>query len=176
MQQSDPKFAVDVNDLCGYPPYSGDRIRARRRSLWERYVLIENATAEVHAARRRHQRELAQRTRLRRFVGTVDVMIEACEEAHLQGLKEVPTDLRERTEDILRRARRIVALTGDADAIEAVAEATRRNQPKIADVMDVLWTVQEVVFDLMLPWRTELPEDVELPGTPAGPWRYDSAA
>jgi len=139
-------------------------------------VLIENATSEVHSARRRHQRELAERTRLRRLVGRVDTVIEACEEAHLQGLKEVPPDLTQRSATMLRTARRIVARTGDATALQTVDEAAQRNCPRITDVMDVFWTVQEVVFDLMLPWRTELPEDVELPGTSLGPWRYDSAA
>jgi hypothetical protein len=40
--------------------------------------------------------------------------------------------------------------------------------------MDILWTIQEVVFDLMLPWRTQLPEDVEPEGDEAslvGFWR-----
>lgn len=138
--------------------------------------MIENATSEVHEARRRHQRELSQRTRLRRFVGKADALIEACEEAHLQGLKEVPADLAERSSETLGRARRIVASTGNREALTAVEDAVSRNQPKITDVMDVVWTIQEVVFDLMLPWRTELPEDVELAGTPTGPWRYDSAA
>ena len=139
-------------------------------------MLIENATAEVHAARRRHQREIAERNRLRRLVERVDVVIEACEEAHLQGLKEVPGDLGERSEGMLKTAHRIVRHTGDVEALGVVEETIGRNRPKITDVMDCLWTVQEVVFDLMLPWRTQLPEDVELPASPAGPWRYDSAA
>ena len=42
------------------------------------------------------------------------------------------------------------------------------------EVMDILWTIQEIVFDMMLPWRTELPEDVESEGDDvalAGFWR-----
>lgn len=140
-------------------------------------MLIENATAELHGARRRHQRELAERTRLRRLITRVDEVIEACEEAHLQGLKECPPDLADRSKSVLRSARRAVALTRDEQAVGAVSAAAARNQPKITDVMDVLWTVQEVVFDLMLPWRTDLPEDVELAGAAGGGlWRWDSAA
>lgn len=139
-------------------------------------MLIENATAEVHSARRRHQREIAERNRLRRLVERVDGVIEACEEAHLQGLKEVPGDLGQRSEAMLRTAQRIVGKTGCVEALGVVDDTLARNRPKITDVMDCLWTVQEVVFDLMLPWRTQLPEDVELAASPAGPWRYDSAA
>lgn len=139
-------------------------------------MMIETATAEVHAARRRHQREIAERNRLRRLVARVDHVIEACEEAHLQGLKEVPADLEERSAATLRTARRIVARTGNADTLRVVDEMVQRPRVKITDVMDALWAVQEVVFDLMLPWRTELPEDVEVTATPIGPWRYDSAA
>jgi hypothetical protein len=138
--------------------------------------VIGTATTEVHEARRRHQRELAERTRLRRFVGRLDGVIEACEEAHLQGLKEIPPDLAQRSTSALRTARRLVRRRGDAEANAAVEEAVRRRQLKITEAMDSLWTVQEVIFDLMLPWRTELPEDVDLPGAPSGPWRYDSAA
>jgi len=139
-------------------------------------VLIENATAEVHGARQRHLRERAHRTRLRRLVSRVDTVIEACEEAHLQGLKEIPPELADSTTATLRTARRIVATTGDEEALRVVEDMCARPRPKISDAMDALWTVQEAVFDVMLPWRSKLPEDVELPGTPLGPWRYDSAA
>lgn len=154
----------------------GDR-SATGADVWEScLVMIETATAEVHAARRRHQREIAERNRLRRLVARVDSVIEACEEAHLQGLKDVPPDLEERSAATLRTARRIVARTGRSEALQVVDEMVRRPCTKIVDVMDALWTVQEVVFDLMLPWRAELPEDVDVSGTPVGPWRYDSAA
>ncbi|TMB91732.1 MAG: hypothetical protein E6J45_04765 [Chloroflexi bacterium] len=56
----------------------------------------------------------------------------------------------------------------------AVDEALERRQIKITEVMDILWTIQEIVFDLMLPWRTQLPEDVEPEGDDvslAGFWR-----
>jgi hypothetical protein len=139
-------------------------------------VLIENATAEVHDARQRHLRDQAHRTRLRRLVSKVDVLIEACEEAHLQGLKDIPAEIATATTATLRTARRVVATTGDQDALRVVEDMCARPRPKITDAMDALWTVQEAVFDVMLPWRSELPEDVELPGTPHGPWRYDSAA
>ena len=139
-------------------------------------VPIENATAEVHAARQRHRRELAERSRLRRLVERVDSVIEACEETHLQGLKEVPPDLAESAGRVLVVARRVVRLSGDSEAIGAVAEVSARPQQRITDVMDILWTIQEIVFDLMLPWRTELPEDVEIAGAPVPGWRYDPAA
>jgi hypothetical protein len=141
-------------------------------------MLIQNATAEVHSARRRHQRELAARNRLRRLVADIDEIIEACEETHLQSIKECPSDLKERHRRLLAKASRIVARSGNARAAAAVEEQVSRHVHKVTEVMDTLWIVQDIVFDLMLPWRTELPEDVELSplGVPVLPWRYDSAA
>ena len=143
--------------------------------LAENWMLIENATAELHRARLRHQRDLAERTRFRRLVERVDEVIELCEETHLQGIKEAPKDLAQQSGELLRNAVGIVEGAGDETALRAVTDAVARRQVKVTEIMDVLWTVQEVVFDLMLPWRCELPEDVEVtPGS--GIWRYDSAA
>jgi hypothetical protein len=140
-------------------------------------LLIANATDAVHEARRRHRRELAERTRLRRLVERVDTVIEACEEAHLQGFKESPPDLAEAADKVFASARRCVRLTGDEAATQLVVEVCGRARPRITDTMDGLWTVQEIVFDLMLPWRTQLPDDVELVGGPLAPtWRFNSAA
>jgi hypothetical protein len=137
-------------------------------------LLIENATREVHAARQRHRREIVERTRLRRLVERVDSAIELCEETHLQGIKEVPPDVAERARKVFVFARGAVRKTGESEALTAVDEALARRQVKITEVMDILWTIQEIVFDLMLPWRTELPEDVEAEGDDfslAGFWR-----
>lgn len=139
-------------------------------------MLIQNATAEVHSARRRHQRELAVRNRFRRLVGDIDVLVEACEETHLQAVKEAPGDLKERQAQLLGRASRVIARTGNADAMLTVEEQLGRPIRKVTELMDSLWVTQDVVFDLMLPWRSELPEDVELQGVAVLPWRYDSAA
>ena len=74
------------------------------------------------------------------------------------------------------RVGRSIRLTGDTEATQLVRDVCSRPRPKITDTMDGLWTVQEVVFDLMLPWRTELPEDVELIGSPLPPtWRFNAA-
>ena len=140
-------------------------------------MLIETATKEVHAARRRHRRETVERTRLRRLVERVDAVIELCEETHLQGIKEVPEDVMARAQKVFTFARRAVRLTGDADALKGVDEALTRRKVKITEVMDILWTMQEIVFQLMLPWRTELPDDVEGPDTLTADWReYTTAA
>ena len=137
-------------------------------------LLIESATKEVHAARTRHRHEIVERTRLRRLVERVDGAIELCEETHLQGIKEVPPDVAERARKVFSFARGAVRKTDDEEAITAVEEALARRQVKITEVMDILWTIQEIVFDMMLPWRTELPEDVEAEGDElalAGFWR-----
>ena len=139
-------------------------------------MLIENATAELHRARLRHQHDLAERTRLRRLVERVDQIIELCEETHLQGIKEAPRDLAQQSADLLHTAVAIVEDDGDETAQRVVTDAMARRQVKVTEIMDVLWSVQEVVFDLMLPWRTELPDDVELVGAPLAPtWRFNAA-
>ncbi len=137
-------------------------------------MLIEEATQEVHTARRRHHLELVERTRFRRLVERVDSAIELCEETHLQGIKEVPADLAVRVQRVFAFARKAVRLNGDEAARRQVEETLARRQTKITEVMDMLWTIQEIVFDLMLPWRTQLPEDVEMDGdgSDAGEWRH----
>lgn len=125
-------------------------------------MLIESATQEVHAARQRHRLEVVERTRLRRLIERLDSAIELCEETHLQGIKEVPPDVAARAKRVFTFARRAVRLTGDTDAAGQVEIVLMRRQLKVTEVMDMLWTIQEIVFDLMLPWRTELPDDVEM--------------
>ena len=124
-------------------------------------MLIESATKEVHTARQRHHRDMVERTRMRRLVERVDRAIELCEETHLQGIKEVPADVAERAQKVFAFARSAVRKSENEEAIKAVEETLARRQVKITEVMDMLWTIQEIVFDMMLPWRTELPEDVE---------------
>ncbi|MFN2568843.1 MAG: hypothetical protein ABR564_04485 [Candidatus Dormibacteria bacterium] len=133
-------------------------------------MLIETATKQVHAARRRHRDEKVRRTRMRRLVERVDAAIAMCEETHLQGIKEVPEDVAARAQRVFTFARRAIRVTGDVSALQALDEALAQRRVKITEVMDILWTVQEICFDLMLPWRTDLPEDVE--ATEAGTeWR-----
>lgn len=124
-------------------------------------MLIEDATEEVHAARRQYHLEVVERTRLRRFIERVDAVIAACEETHLQGIKEVSPELRSQADKAFAFGRKAVRLTGDEFSSKVVDETLARRQIKITEVMDALWAMQEIVFDLMLPWRTELPEDVE---------------
>ena len=152
---------------------STELLPRRPAPTWENELLIENATQEVHDARKRHHREMVERTRLRRLVERVDEVISACEEIHLQGIKETPADLKSRAEDVFSFARSAVSKTGDREALATVEEAIGRRQIKITEIMDILWTIQEIVFDLMLPWRTELPEDVEPEGPISGApdWR-----
>ena len=154
------------------------RRRVSRLATGRDPLLIEDATQEVHRARRRHHLEVVERTRLRRLVERVDSAIELCEETHLQGMKEVPPDVALRAQRVFTFARKAVRLTGDDTACRLVDETLARRHAKITEIMDMLWTIQEIVFDLMLPWRTELPEDVEIdddePG--AGEWRHFNPA
>ncbi|MGC8460633.1 MAG: hypothetical protein ACP5OR_02130 [Candidatus Dormibacteria bacterium] len=125
-------------------------------------MLIERATAEVHASRRQHCVDMVERTRLRRLVERVDKVIEECEEAHLQGLKEVNPEIEARATRIFTFAQKAIARTGNDEATQAVREVLARKHVKITDIMDILWEIQEIAFNVMLPWRSELPEDVDL--------------
>jgi hypothetical protein len=158
---------------CGDPNVDNPTVSNRGINPRRFELLIEDATQEVHDARKRHHREMVERTRLRRLVERVDEVISACEEIHLQSIKETPADLKSRAEDVFAFARSAVSKTGDREALAIVEEAIGRRQVKITEIMDILWTIQEIVFDLMLPWRTELPEDVEpeAPITGAPDWR-----
>src|SRR5438270_11823427 len=98
-------------------------------------LLIESATREVHDARKRHRREVVERTRLRRLVERVDSAIELCEETHLHGTKEVPPDVASRSNKVFLFARSAVRKTGHPEAIAAVDEALARRQVKITEVM-----------------------------------------
>lgn len=124
-------------------------------------MLIENATAELHAARQRDLRDRAERQRLHHLVQEIDHVIQTCEETHLQRIKQVTPTIAELHARALARARAEVAGLGDYEAVRQV-EAIARIQPRrIVHVMDAMWAVQEVLFDLMQPQRTRLPEDAD---------------
>jgi hypothetical protein len=118
-------------------------------------MLIQNATADVLASRRHHERELAERNRFRKLVAAIDESVAACEETHLLGIKKCPADLKQRQKTVLVQAQRAVSGSGNAEAIAIVEEQAAREVRKVTDVMDTLWIVQEVIFDLMQPWRSE---------------------
>jgi len=124
-------------------------------------LLIENATAELHAARRRDLRDRADRQRLRLLVEEIDQVIQTCEETHLQRIKQVTPAIAELHARALAHARADVSDLDDLEALRQV-EAIARIQPRrIVHVMDAMWAVQEVLFDLMQPHRTRLPEDTD---------------
>ena len=137
-------------------------------------MLIENATAELHAARRRDARERVERERLRRLVAEIDRVIQTCEETHLQRVKQVTPAIAEMSTRVLAQAREDVGEMGDFEALRALEGIARIQPRRIVHVMDMMWAVQEVLFDLMQPDRTRLPEDTEeLRGITAqvGSWR-----
>jgi hypothetical protein len=134
-------------------------------------LLIENATAELIAARRRDLRERAERQRLHRLVQEIDKVIQTCEETHLQRIKQITPAIADMYARVLERARAEVDETGDFEALHAM-EAIARIQPRrIVHIMDAMWAVQEVLFDLMQPSRTRLPEDIDEGAPQPGTWR-----
>jgi hypothetical protein len=124
-------------------------------------LLIENATAELIAARRRDLRDREERARLRRLVEEIDRLILLCEETHLQRVKQITPAIAETYTRELARAREEVGNLGEFEALRALEGIARTQPRRIVHVMDAMWAVQEVLFDLMQPHRTRLPEDPE---------------
>lgn len=136
----------------------------------ETHLLIENATAELHAARRQDLQDRAERRRLHRLVDEIDRVIQTCEETHLQRIKQITPAIGEMYATALYHAREAVRSDGDAEAQRAVESISRIQPRRIVHVMDAMWAVQEVLFDLMQPDRTRLPEDSE-DEAQRGSWR-----
>jgi hypothetical protein len=124
-------------------------------------LLIETATAELHAARRQDLRDREERLRLRRLVADIDRVIQTCEETHLQRIKQITPAIAEAHATVLARAREDVGGLGEFEALRALEGIARVQPRRIVHVMDAMWAVQEVLFDLMQPHRTRLPEDTE---------------
>jgi hypothetical protein len=134
-------------------------------------LLIENATAELHAARRQDLRDRAERQRLHCLVQDIDRVIQTCEETHLQRIKQITPAIAGMYSGVLERTREEVSETGDFEAIRAVEGISRIQPRRIVHIMDAMWAVQEVLFDLMQPSRQRLPEDIEDASAQAGSWR-----
>ena len=124
-------------------------------------MLIENATAELHAARREDLRDREERQRLRRLVAEIDRVIQTCEETHLQRVKQVTPAIADAYERVLAHAREDVGALGEFEALRALEGIARMQTRRIVHVMDAMWAVQEVLFDLMQPHRQRLPEDTD---------------
>lgn len=122
-------------------------------------MLIENATAELHAARRQDLRHRAERQRLRRLVLDIDRVIQTCEETHLQRIKQVTPAIAQAHTRVLAQARQDASDLDEWDALRQIEGIARIQPRRIVHVMDAMWAVQEVLFDLMQPHRTRLPEE-----------------
>ena len=141
-------------------------------------MLIENATAELHAARRQDLRDRADRQRLRRLVLDIDRVIQTCEETHLERIKQITPVIAEAHTRMLARARQDASDLGEWDALRQIESIARIQPRRIVHVMDAMWAVQEVLFDLMQPHRTRLPQEIDdapvrrpLLHTAQGSWR-----
>jgi hypothetical protein len=140
-----------------------------RRS--ETPLLIQNATAELLAARRQDIRHRADRRRLHTAVDEIDRVIQTCEETHLQRIKQITPRIAGMYAQAVEHAGEIVAATGDVEAQRSMESISRIQPRRIVHIMDAMWAVQEVLFDLMQPSRTRLPEDIEDVRAEQGSWR-----
>jgi hypothetical protein len=124
-------------------------------------LLIENATAELHAARRQDLRDRAERRRLHQLVEEIDKVIQTCEETHLQRIKQITPTIAAMYARALEHAGELVSCSGDVEAERSIESIARIQPRRIVHIMDAMWAVQEVLFDLMQPSRQRLPEDIE---------------
>jgi hypothetical protein len=134
-------------------------------------LLIENATAELHAARRQDLRDRAERRRLHQLVEEIDKVIQTCEETHLQRVKQITPTIAAMYARALEHAGELVSASGDHEAERSIEGIMRIQPRRIVHIMDAMWAVQEVLFDLMQPSRTRLPEDIEDEQQQQGSWR-----
>lgn len=137
--------------------------------------MIQNATAELVAARRQNLRARTERQRLRSLVADIDRLILMCEETHLQRVKQITPAIAELYTSNLARAREEVGELGEFEALRTVESIARVQPRRIVHVMDAMWAVQEVLFDLMQPQRTHLPEEPAEVGAEGRRWQRPAA-
>jgi hypothetical protein len=127
---------------------------------------LTRTTGQIAAARRRDAEERAERTRLEVLVHRLDVVIDACERAHLADLMDAPAEFAAQARAAITAA--TVVLTAAGEEVAGNVGVRVQAGVRITEVMDVVWEVQDGVLDLLIPWRRELPDDVpaESPGTP----------
>jgi hypothetical protein len=146
------------------------------RALPPADTTLHRLCAEIAGERRRRRREALDRTCYRRLVQRMDAVIVLCEHAHMNGLKETPTRLWAACAAVLDDTAEVVGDAGDEDAVRTVRAQVGRPRPMITDVMDAIWISQEVVFDLMLPWRRALGDGADLAPSDVATQCQDSAA
>lgn len=111
----------------------------------------------VESGRRRH----ASRQSLRSLVEQTDVVIAACERAHLAGTTTVTDDLVARAEALWAEARSVLAGTAGWRGRLAVDSLASRRVAWIHQLMDALWSLQEATFNELVPWRVQLADNEE---------------
>lgn len=128
---------------------------------------IAISTEQVHAARKAHARA---KSRLdRRVVRDLDAVIGACEQLHLIGRERMtsalfgPTDGQMTVTEALANADAFLAGHGLRSPQPLVPISARST---IVHVLDAVYEVQEVVFDVLIPERRELTAEDEA-------WRFD---
>jgi hypothetical protein len=117
----------------------------------------------------RRDRQLAARTRLRRLVEDVDMVIAACEHAHLARTHQVTGELVSMAREVWDEAGTVFGELGDRGAQQLVERVSSARAIWVHELMDRLWAVQDAAFDLLVPWRRRL-RDSERDGEEEAPW------
>jgi hypothetical protein len=122
---------------------------------------LTRAVCQHEAMVERGRRRQASRQSLRCLVDQTDLVIAACERAHLAGTTAVTDELAARAEAVWTEARSIFAGTAGWSAQRAVDRLTERPAVWIHQLMDALWGLQDETFNALVPWRVQLGDNDE---------------
>jgi hypothetical protein len=123
--------------------------------------MYQETVAQVAGERERQERERRPLEQLRSLVGSVDYAVERCEETHLDGIKRMTPELRSTSSHVRSAARSGPSSHAMSAGLRALEKVLAHPSGRIVDLMDSLWRIQEAAFDLLVPYRNQLPEDVE---------------
>jgi hypothetical protein len=107
-----------------------------------------------------HRRQVP-RQRLRGLIDQTDMLIAACERAHLDGATAVTEELATGAEEVWVEARTVLAGTAGWAALRVVERIASRQVLWIHQLMDALWRLEEETFNVLVPWRAELADNDE---------------
>jgi hypothetical protein len=112
---------------------------------------LELLRSDIEASARDAREAAEPRRRLRALVHRIDLLVAACERRHLERRSTVDAELAAEADGVLREIAEMLPGAGAGGDVPAHTD----------QLMDLLWTLQERVFDALTPWRRTLAEDEE---------------
>jgi hypothetical protein len=110
---------------------------------------LELLRSDIEASARDAREAGEPRRRLRTLVHRIDMLVAACERRHLEQRSIVDAGLAAEVDAVLHEIGEILPAAGAGGDLPDHTD----------ELMDLLWTLQEQVFDALTPWRRTLGED-----------------